>query len=102
MTTDNGHGSRLIHPGYRNGGWHTSSPWWTDGGVRSRVGMRHVPLAELINAVAGSGLHIVKAEEPRTEDVPYILALVARRRPTELEPPPPEPSDESPPPLWPP
>src|SRR5438309_863180 len=28
------------------------------------------------------------------------IALVARRRPTELEPPPPEPSDESPPPLW--
>jgi SAM-dependent methyltransferase len=72
-------GSRVIHPGYRNGGWHTSSPWWSDGGVRSRVGMRHVPLAELINAVAGSGLHIVRAEEPRAEDVPYILALVARR-----------------------
>lgn len=72
-------GSRLIHPGYRNGGWHMSSPWWTEGGVRSRVGMRHMPLAELINGFAGSGLHIVRAEEPRDEDVPYILALVARR-----------------------
>jgi SAM-dependent methyltransferase len=72
-------GSRVIHPGYRNGGWHTTSPWWSSGGVRSRVGMRHVPLAELLNAIAGSGLHIVQALEPRAEDVPYILALVARK-----------------------
>ncbi len=72
-------GSRVIHPGYRVGGWHTSSPWWSSDGVRSRVGMRHVPLAELINAVAGSGLHIVKAEEPRSEDVPFIFALLAKK-----------------------
>lgn len=51
-------GSRLIHPGYRTGAWHTSSPWWSDGGVRGRVGMRHVPLAELINAIVDAGLHL--------------------------------------------
>lgn len=48
-------GSRVIHPGYRDAGWHMSSPWWSSDGVRSRVRMRHVPLAELINAVAGVG-----------------------------------------------
>jgi SAM-dependent methyltransferase len=71
-------GSRIIHPGYRDGRWHTSSPWWGDG-IRSKVGLRHVPLAELINAIAATGLRITRADEPRAEDVPFILALVARK-----------------------
>lgn len=72
-------GSRVVHRGYRDARWHTSSPWWSSDGVRSRVGMRHVPLAELINAVAAAGLRITHAEEPRDEPVPFILALVAEK-----------------------
>lgn len=72
-------GSRVVHPGYRDGTWHDTSPWWSDTGVRSRVGMRHVPLAELLNAIAETGLRITRAEEPRAEDVPYILAVVAKK-----------------------
>ena len=44
-------GSRLIHPNYRQPGWHEESPWWGEDGIRRRVGMRHIPLADYLNAV---------------------------------------------------
>lgn len=72
-------GRRVIHPGYREGRWHTSAPWWGSDGVRGRVGMRHVPLAELINAIATTGLRITRVAEPRSEDVPFILAVTAAK-----------------------
>lgn len=31
---------------------HEHSPWWSGAGVRDRVSMRHVPLAEFFNAVS--------------------------------------------------
>jgi SAM-dependent methyltransferase len=72
-------GSRVIHPGYRRASWHAASPWWSDDGVRSRVGMRHVPLADLLNNIANAGLDIIQAREPRAEPVPFILALLAAK-----------------------
>ena len=42
-------GGVLAHPIYRQAGWHQESPWWGMY-VRRRVGMRHHPLAELLNA----------------------------------------------------
>ncbi|MGW5359580.1 class I SAM-dependent methyltransferase [Actinopolymorpha pittospori] len=73
-------GTRVVHPGYREGRWFESSPWWGDG-IRRRVGMRHVPLADLMNAVIGAGLCITRVLEPGSEPVPAALALRAVRSP---------------------
>ena len=70
-------GARIIHPSYRHAGLHEASPWWGEAGVRRRVGMRHVPLAELVNAVVGARFRIVRMEEPRDDAVPAVLAIVA-------------------------
>jgi SAM-dependent methyltransferase len=72
-------GTRIVHPTYRMAGWHESSPWWGTEGIRSRVGMRHLPLPELLNAFFDSGLSIQRVVEPRDEPVPFILAIIAQR-----------------------
>ena len=51
-------GTRAVHPGYQRGAWYDESPWWGDG-VRRRAGMRHVPLADLLNWTIDSGLRLV-------------------------------------------
>src|SRR5262249_44187051 len=43
-------GGRIVHPTYRIAGWHEVSSWWSADGIRRRTGMRHLPLAELLNA----------------------------------------------------
>ncbi|MCK2216931.1 class I SAM-dependent methyltransferase [Actinomadura sp. ATCC 31491] len=72
-------GAVVIHPTYRTTGWHRRSPWWREGGVRDRLGMSHVPLADLLNAFVGAGLAVERAEEPGERPVPMVLALRARR-----------------------
>lgn len=72
-------GTRVLHPGYGEAGWHFASPYWGLG-VRRRVGERHVPLGELLRTVLASGLRLVAFEElPSREHVPWSLALVARK-----------------------
>lgn len=72
-------GSRTIHGGYREAGWHHDSPWWGDG-VRRRVGARHVPVAELLNGVIAAGLRLVAVAEPEDGNlVPGSFALIAER-----------------------
>lgn len=73
-------GKRIVHPTYRTAGWHESSPWWGADGIRSRVGMRHLPLASLLNAFINAGLGLSRVVEPREEPVPFILAVLARRQ----------------------
>jgi SAM-dependent methyltransferase len=72
-------GRRLIHSGYRDTRRTTKGIGLRPGGIRSKVGMRHVPLAEFLNAFADAGLFIVNAEEPGDEDPPAFLALCARK-----------------------
>lgn len=72
-------GSRLVHPVYRRTGWHEGSPWWEPGGVRVHVGMRHTPLAELLNAVVDAGLRLRRFVEPGEDEIPFVLALRATR-----------------------
>lgn len=48
-------------------------------GIRRRVGMRHLPLAELFTAVLASGFGIERVEEPGPDAVPVALAIAARR-----------------------
>ncbi|MEV6281948.1 class I SAM-dependent methyltransferase [Kribbella sp. NPDC051770] len=71
---------RIVHPTYRTSGWHAAAPWWGENGIRHRLGMRHVPLADLLNAFARAGLTITRAIEPRNDPVPWILALRAEKR----------------------
>lgn len=73
-------GARIIHPTYRHSGWHARSPWWGADGIRARVGMRHVPLAELLTAFIETDLRLVKVTEPRTDPIPYVLGIAAERR----------------------
>lgn len=70
-------GGRIIHPVYRQADWHAEQPWWHgEHNLRNRVGMRHVPLAQFLQAFLGAGLAIERIVEPDLEHpVPFTLAL---------------------------
>jgi SAM-dependent methyltransferase len=71
-------GALVVHPGYRQAGWHTSGPAVIDAGLTSRVGFHHLPLAEVLNSVLEAGLRLHHVEEGGTREVPDCLAFVAR------------------------
>lgn len=71
-------GGVLAHPTYRQAGWHQSSPWWGEF-VRKRVGMRHHPLADLLNGFIRTGLVIEHVAELGDKKVPTILAIRASK-----------------------
>lgn len=73
-------GGVLVHPRYREAGWHEPAPWWRPDGIRRRTGMRHLPLADLINAFLDAGLSIERVFEPREHPVPFTFAVRARVR----------------------
>ncbi|GAA2000480.1 class I SAM-dependent methyltransferase [Catenulispora subtropica] len=68
-------GARVVHPSYRAAGWSRPESQWREGGVRQRLGGRHVPLADLLNAFADAGLRITRVSEARNEPVPRALGL---------------------------
>jgi len=72
-------GARVVDPGYRQAGWRTSGPGSVGGGLTSRVGVRHLPLADLLNDVLGAGLRLTHLEEGGVRELPELLAFVARR-----------------------
>jgi hypothetical protein len=67
-----------AHPTYRLAGWHDQAPWWGEL-VRKRVGMRHHPLADLLNAFIGARLAIEHIVETGERPVPAILGIRARK-----------------------
>ena len=71
-------GGMRAHPTYRLAGWHQESPWWGEF-VRKRVGMRHQPLADLLNAFINTGLAIEHIAELGNRPVPIILGIRARK-----------------------
>jgi SAM-dependent methyltransferase len=71
-------GGAWAHPGYQQRGWHQRSPWWGPY-VRSRVGMRHHPLAELLTGFIQARLLIEYTAELGDRPVPTILAIRARK-----------------------
>jgi SAM-dependent methyltransferase len=76
-------GSRIVHATYREAKRHTSSPWWGTEGIRVKAGgMRHLPLAEFMNAFFGAGFVIQQIVEPDEDPVPYAIVVTARK-PTE-------------------
>ncbi|MDQ5821794.1 MAG: class I SAM-dependent methyltransferase [Actinomycetota bacterium] len=68
----------VLHPGYRRAGWHRLPPDPAGTQIRARVGINHVTLAGLLNAIVGSGLAISHVEEPGDDDPPLFLAVCAR------------------------
>lgn len=72
-------GGVTVHPTYRVASWHDAAPWWSGHGIRRRVGMRHVPLAELLNAFLRADLTIEEVAEPGDRPVPSALAVRAHR-----------------------
>jgi SAM-dependent methyltransferase len=71
-------GGILAHPIYRLAGWHEEAPWW-GAYVRRRVGMRHHPLADVLNAFIGTGLVIEHVAELGDRPVPIILGVRAHK-----------------------
>jgi SAM-dependent methyltransferase len=70
-----GDGPPVLHPGYRRQGKHVGAI----GEVRERVGVNHVPLADLLNAVLAAGIRLERTEEPEGDDYPLLLALQGTR-----------------------
>jgi SAM-dependent methyltransferase len=77
-------GTGVLHPGYRRRGWWREAIGFRFGreGIRGRAGVNHLPLADFLNAVAAAGLVLERVEEPGTDDLPLLLALVAVRPPS--------------------
>lgn len=73
-------GTTLLHPGYRRAGWETVSRDPDNAGIRSRVGVNHIPLAHLVAGVLDAGLTLTTFEEPGERDPPLFLALRAEKR----------------------
>jgi SAM-dependent methyltransferase len=71
-------GRFVTYPGYLSTGFFTESPAWGEG-IRSRVGMHHVPLGEYLNAVIDSGLLVERWDEGGL-DPPMLLGFRARKR----------------------
>jgi SAM-dependent methyltransferase len=67
-------GAHLLHPGYRRRGWHHAGPEFGLG-IRPRVGVHHLSLADLIGVVLGTGLRLTRLEEPGDEGYPFLIAL---------------------------
>ena len=68
----------VLEPGYRRAGWWRESSETAEVKIRSRVGINHLPLADLLNTVIASGFVLEAFEEPGDEDPPLFLALRAR------------------------
>lgn len=64
--------------GYRDAGWVFDSEHFGPG-VRSRIGARHVPLAELLTAFVRAGLTFDVVAEHGDGIIPWMLALRAKK-----------------------
>jgi SAM-dependent methyltransferase len=71
-------GAQLLHPGYRRRGWHRGGPGFGQG-IRPRVGVHHLTLADLIGVALGTGLTLTRLEEPGEDDYPFLIALQLAR-----------------------
>ena len=71
-------GVATVHPGY----WATERVFEGPGigkGIRSRAGVRHVPLSELFNKLVAFELNFDRVEELGKDSVPWLLALMATK-----------------------
>jgi SAM-dependent methyltransferase len=70
-------GPALLHAGYRETGWQHVSRDPDKPGIRARVGINHLPLAGLLNAVIESRLTLTELAEPGDTDPPLFLGFRA-------------------------
>jgi SAM-dependent methyltransferase len=73
-------GTSIVHPGYREPGWQWISRNPENPGIRSRVGINHMPLPTLLNTALESGLAIGEVIEPGDRDPPLFLGFRAQKR----------------------
>ena len=67
----------LLHPEYRRTGWQTESRNFSPTGIRSRVGINHLPLADFLNTFLAAGFTLAEFDEPGELDPPLFLAVRA-------------------------
>lgn len=68
-----------LRPGYENSSWRHAGPGLGHG-VRSRVGVRHRPIADVLNPLSDAGLQLDRLTELGTDAVPDLLAISSSRR----------------------
>jgi SAM-dependent methyltransferase len=72
-----------VAPGYRRAEWIPASEFrserYESAGLRQRVGARHVPLSDLVNAFTAAGLLLDTVVEAGDGIVPWVLGLRARK-----------------------
>lgn len=68
----------VVDSGYADRSYRFDS--WTPHGVRARVGAWHVPLAAMLNALAGAGFELQRVREAGPAGVPDLLGFRACRR----------------------
>jgi SAM-dependent methyltransferase len=69
-----------IHPGYRSSGWQERTPF-TGNAVRSRVGVHHLPLQDLLTAALQPVAPLQAVVERGGGGVPELLGFRLRRGP---------------------
>jgi SAM-dependent methyltransferase len=69
-----------LHPGYRSAGWQERTSF-TGNAVRSRVGVHHLPLQDLLGAALLPDAPLVAVVERGGDEVPEFLAFRLRRGP---------------------
>lgn len=69
-----------LHPGYRAAGWQERTPF-TGNAVRSRVGVHHLPLQDLLTAALHPEAPLDAVVERGGGAAPELLAFRLRRRP---------------------
>jgi hypothetical protein len=69
------HPAPILRPGYRNAGWQRLPAGASSTKIRARVGINHLPLADLVNAIVRSGFAVERLEEPGETDPPLFLAF---------------------------
>jgi SAM-dependent methyltransferase len=72
-------GTCVLHPGYRERRLTFDGPGIGPHGVRTRVGERHVPLADLLMAVLHAGLRLDEIVEPGDGPLPLLLGFSATK-----------------------
>ena len=68
----------LLFHGYRQTEWTNDAQGFGEG-LRRIVGARHLPLADLLNALALAGFRLEQFDEPAWAEFPRVLAVAARK-----------------------
>lgn len=67
-----------LHPGYREEGWQVGSPFIGDA-VRRRVGVHHLTLQALLNALVPPGARLERVVERGDGPLPEVLGVLLSR-----------------------